>query len=58
MQGLDMQRIALVLVWLPYVFGIYVPLREYAGQSFFDGWDYYGNVDNTTWGAFLTVLTQ
>ncbi|KAK7453491.1 hypothetical protein VKT23_011768 [Stygiomarasmius scandens] len=55
MQGLDMQRIALVLVWLPYVLGIYVPLREYAGQSFFDGWDYYGNVDNTTWGNVTYV---
>lgn len=28
----------------------YVPLREYAGATFFDGWDYWGNVDNTTWG--------
>ncbi|KAJ3539105.1 hypothetical protein NMY22_g4883 [Coprinellus aureogranulatus] len=22
----------------------------YEGQTFFDGWAYYGNVDNTTWG--------
>ncbi|KAF8054963.1 concanavalin A-like lectin/glucanase domain-containing protein [Lyophyllum atratum] len=29
---------------------IYVPLREYAGSTFFDGWDFWGNVDNTTWG--------
>jgi hypothetical protein len=30
--------------------GAYVPLREYAGESFFDNWDYYGGIDNTTWG--------
>ncbi|GLB34393.1 putative glycoside hydrolase family 16 protein [Lyophyllum shimeji] len=29
---------------------IYVPLREYAGSTFFDAWDFWGNVDNTTWG--------
>ncbi|KAG5637804.1 hypothetical protein H0H81_003136 [Sphagnurus paluster] len=29
---------------------IYVPLHEYAGSTFFDGWDFWGNVDNTTWG--------
>ncbi|KAF8886936.1 concanavalin A-like lectin/glucanase domain-containing protein [Infundibulicybe gibba] len=28
----------------------FVPLREYAGQSFFDKWDFYGTFDNTTWG--------
>ncbi|RXW23623.1 hypothetical protein EST38_g2236 [Candolleomyces aberdarensis] len=28
----------------------YVPLRQYEGSTFFDGWAYYGNVDNTTWG--------
>jgi hypothetical protein len=30
---------------------IYVPVRQYEGATFFDGWAYYGNVDNTTWGA-------
>lgn len=29
---------------------LYYPLREYAGSTFFDKWDYYGFVDNTTWG--------
>ncbi|KAG6888516.1 hypothetical protein C0995_007759 [Termitomyces sp. Mi166 len=29
---------------------IYVPLREYSGNTFFDTWDFWGNVDNTTWG--------
>ncbi|KAG5642971.1 hypothetical protein DXG03_001819 [Asterophora parasitica] len=28
---------------------VYVPLREYSGRTFFDGWDFWGNVDNTTW---------
>ena len=32
------------------IYGIYVPLREYAGSTFFDRWDYYGYIDNTTWG--------
>ncbi|KIJ97255.1 glycoside hydrolase family 16 protein [Laccaria amethystina LaAM-08-1] len=29
---------------------LYYPLREYSGSTFFDKWDYYGFVDNTTWG--------
>ncbi|KAJ4470245.1 concanavalin A-like lectin/glucanase domain-containing protein [Lentinula aciculospora] len=36
---------------------IYTPLREYAGDSFFSGWDYYGNVDNTTLGN-VTYVNQ
>lgn len=35
--------------------GAYVPLREYAGQGFFDAWDYYGFYDNTTWGMDGTL---
>ncbi|KAF9528060.1 glycoside hydrolase family 16 protein [Crepidotus variabilis] len=34
---------------------IYTPLREYAGNTFFDNWAYYGNVDNTTWGNVTFV---
>ena len=35
----------------------YAPLHEYRGATFFDGWDYWGNVDNTTWGdLFLNFL--
>ncbi|KAF5358593.1 hypothetical protein D9758_007731 [Tetrapyrgos nigripes] len=57
------QIVLYFLVWLPCAFGTYVPLREYSGQSFFDGWDYYGNVDNTTWGNVsyvdqTTAMTQ
>ena len=33
------------------IHAVYVPLREYAGSTFFDGWDYWGDVDNTTWGV-------
>ncbi|KAG6907308.1 hypothetical protein DXG01_009472, partial [Tephrocybe rancida] len=32
---------------------VYQPLREYAGNTFFDAWDYWGNIDNTTWGTIL-----
>jgi hypothetical protein len=33
------------------VLGDYVLDKLYSGATFFDGWDFYGNVDNTTWGA-------
>ncbi|KAJ3827032.1 concanavalin A-like lectin/glucanase domain-containing protein [Lentinula raphanica] len=29
---------------------IYLPVREYSGTDFFSAWDYYGYIDNTTWG--------
>ncbi|KAL0567024.1 hypothetical protein V5O48_014970 [Marasmius crinis-equi] len=35
---------------IPDCWGLYTPWREYAGTDFFNGWDYFGNVDNTTWG--------
>ncbi|KAF8871386.1 concanavalin A-like lectin/glucanase domain-containing protein [Gymnopilus junonius] len=35
---------------LCHVVAVYNPVREHSGQTFFDGWSYYGNVDNTTWG--------
>ncbi|KAL1736010.1 glycoside hydrolase family 16 protein [Schizophyllum commune] len=28
----------------------YYPLREYSGGNFFNGWEFYDDVDNTTWG--------
>ncbi|KIK53744.1 glycoside hydrolase family 16 protein [Collybiopsis luxurians FD-317 M1] len=34
---------------------IYAPVREYSGPNFFSGWDYYGFVDNTTWGNVTYV---
>ncbi|PFH48989.1 glycoside hydrolase family 16 protein [Amanita thiersii Skay4041] len=37
--------------------GIYVPLREYSGNTFFDKWDYAGHEDNTTWGN-VTYVTR
>ena len=50
---MSMQRMSALLVFsllLCKVNAIYTPLREYAGETFFDKWAYYGNVDNTTWG--------
>ena len=49
-------NIAISLIfWTFYYFnlvrGVYVTVRDYSGNDFFDGWDYYGFVDNTTWGA-------
>ncbi|KAH9482161.1 putative glycosidase C21B10.07 [Psilocybe cubensis] len=58
-----MQRLQRLSVFyaLTYLLSIvsadYLPFREHAGASFFDGWAYYGNVDNTTWGN-VTYLDQ
>jgi hypothetical protein len=30
----------------------YYPFVEYSGATFFDGFDFYGAIDNTTWGAW------
>ncbi|KAJ3848272.1 concanavalin A-like lectin/glucanase domain-containing protein [Lentinula lateritia] len=42
------------LLLLPGLFrlsaAIYTPIREYSGNEFFSEWDYYGDIDNTTWG--------
>ncbi|KAJ6627720.1 concanavalin A-like lectin/glucanase domain-containing protein [Mycena sp. CBHHK59/15] len=35
--------------YLP-VSGQYFPLVEYSGTTFFSGFDFYGTIDNTTWG--------
>ncbi|KIL58962.1 glycoside hydrolase family 16 protein [Amanita muscaria Koide BX008] len=35
----------------------YSPVRSYQGSTFFDKWDFYGDVDNTTWGN-VTYLTR
>jgi hypothetical protein len=57
LSGLANISFAILALQLSQVYGIYVPLREYAGSTFFDEWDYWGNVDNTTWGAFLSCLS-
>ncbi|KAF4619190.1 hypothetical protein D9613_004737 [Agrocybe pediades] len=36
---------------------IFNPVRSYEGDTFFDRWDFYGNVDNTTWGGWVTKLS-
>ena len=28
-------------------------VRDHSGQTFFDGWDFYGSWDNLTLGAFV-----
>ncbi|KAF8217403.1 concanavalin A-like lectin/glucanase domain-containing protein [Mycena galopus ATCC 62051] len=33
----------------------YYPLIEYSGATFFDGFDFYGSIDNTTWGNVTYV---
>ncbi|KAF9254259.1 hypothetical protein L218DRAFT_886668 [Marasmius fiardii PR-910] len=33
----------------------YIVFRDYSGQSFFSGWDFYGFIDNTTWGNVTFV---
>ncbi|KAJ7027788.1 glycoside hydrolase family 16 protein [Mycena alexandri] len=33
----------------------YYPYVEYSGTTFFDGWDFYGAIDNTTWGNVTYV---
>ncbi|KAJ6621004.1 concanavalin A-like lectin/glucanase domain-containing protein [Mycena sp. CBHHK59/15] len=34
---------------------VYTPFREYSGTTFFDKWDYYGNIDDKTWGNVTFV---
>ncbi|KAF7321163.1 GH16 domain-containing protein [Mycena chlorophos] len=34
---------------------IYYPVREYSGNTFFDSWSFYDNVDDTTWGNVTFV---
>ncbi|TFK24715.1 glycoside hydrolase family 16 protein [Coprinopsis marcescibilis] len=55
----------MITVWLSLVLlcslgqvnAAYAPLRSYEGATFFDGWSFYGNVDNTTWGN-VTYLNE
>ncbi|KAK0230110.1 glycoside hydrolase family 16 protein [Armillaria fumosa] len=47
-----------VILLFPHILfchALYAPLREYAGQSFFSGWDFLGNYDNTTYGNVTFV---
>ncbi|SJL02708.1 uncharacterized protein ARMOST_06043 [Armillaria ostoyae] len=52
-----MKTSTLVLLFSRTLFchALYAPLREYAGQSFFNGWDFLGNYDNTTYGNVTFV---
>ncbi|KAF9463730.1 concanavalin A-like lectin/glucanase domain-containing protein [Collybia nuda] len=42
--------LTVVLCYVWHTVAVYLPLHEYAGATFFDGWDYWGDIDNTTWG--------
>lgn len=53
MQNLRWSVAYVLACLLCHVVAVYNPVREHAGQTFFDRWAYYGNVDNTTWGEFL-----
>lgn len=33
-------------------------IREHAGPTFFDGWDFYGSWDNLTLGTSLALLVR
>lgn len=50
MRGLSTTVLVVLACLLGEVSAIYNPQREYAGDTFFNQFAYYGNVDNTTWG--------
>ncbi|KAF9443295.1 glycoside hydrolase family 16 protein [Macrolepiota fuliginosa MF-IS2] len=63
MGALGIPRLLSLLLWACLstslvVSAIYAPLREYAGSTFFDAWDYYNFYDNTTWGNVTFVDRQ
>ena len=55
---LVMRRVVLPFFFYQFmqIHSSYVPLREYSGVTFFDRWGFYSNVDNTTWGTFLSFF--
>ncbi|KJA17743.1 glycoside hydrolase family 16 protein [Hypholoma sublateritium FD-334 SS-4] len=57
MRGLSATALVVLPCLLGRVSAIYNPQREYAGDTFFNQFAYYGNVDNTTWGN-VTYLDQ
>ncbi|KAF9023115.1 hypothetical protein BDZ89DRAFT_1136873 [Hymenopellis radicata] len=48
-------HLPVLLALLDISYALYAPVREYAGKSFFDGWDFPGTIDNTTWGNVTFV---
>lgn len=56
----------LIVVWITRLLVVFLSLgsvnsydfvREYAGASFFDGWDFYGSWDNLTLGTNRSLTT-
>ena len=43
--------LASTLLAITPAYAAYNLVKEYKGQTFFDGWDFYNNHDNTTNGA-------
>ena len=39
-------------------YAAYNLVKEYSGQNFFNGWDFYGNYDNLTSGMCHSVTRQ
>ncbi|KAK0207144.1 concanavalin A-like lectin/glucanase domain-containing protein [Desarmillaria ectypa] len=54
-QNMKTLTFTLLCVQILFSHALYAPLREYAGQNFFSGWDFPGNYDNTTWGNVTFV---
>ena len=40
--------LAVAVLEVPVVHAVYNLVRSWEGQTFFDGWDFYGNYDNLT----------
>lgn len=56
---LPLLPIAALLFAGPQVYAkTYQRVNQYAGSSFFDGWDYYGNIDDTTQGNVYYVSRE
>ncbi|KAJ7060400.1 concanavalin A-like lectin/glucanase domain-containing protein [Mycena amicta] len=45
----------LLLLLVPHARAAYYPLYEYSGTTFFDGFNFYDAIDNTTWGNVTYV---
>ncbi|KAF9528023.1 hypothetical protein CPB83DRAFT_894740 [Crepidotus variabilis] len=54
----DSTRLTVSLILVCDAWAIYAPSREYAGNTFFDQWAYYGGIDNTTWGGLTIYKTR
>jgi len=35
----------------------YQIIRDYSGDTFFNGWEFYGFIDNLSWGVYDSLLS-